>query len=340
MIIFYIKQLRLLLGILSILFCCSVVADSVQKPAVLSALSSNFLLTGSANLKGDAGYIAVGLYGHVIKSRSGVSWKQEVSPVQALLTNVFFLTSKVGWAVGHDAVILHTVDGGAHWQLQYENPIPNGDLPKPLLDVYFSDADYGVAVGAYGLILETNDGGEHWSIIQTDSLYDKLEELEMEPEPNFNSVSPLGRKLIIAGELGSLLIYDPEATDEVTRWQVLSSPYEGTFFGSKVFDKTGIYIYGLRGNIYNSKDLGESWVKIETGVVTSIYDCIELANGNIVFVGSDGTILTLDPVENATKKQLYAGFDTFMSVEESKTNDLLLFGTKGVKRVSIEAAKL
>lgn len=340
MITFSINQSRLWFGVLLIVFFGSGVADSVQKPALLSALSSKVLLTGSAARGHDRDYLAVGLHGHIIRSSNGVSWKQAESPVQILLTNVFFLTPKLGWAVGHDAVILHTEDGGLHWQLQYEDPIPNGDLPKPLLGVYFSDSQHGVAVGAYGLMLQTADGGKSWSMIQTDSLYDKLEELEMEPEPNFNSVIPLEGKLMIAGELGTLLVFDPEAKEEETRWQVLNSPYEGTFFGAQVFDKAGIYIYGLRGNIYNSKDFGESWVKIETDIVTSVYDCVELANGKIVFVGSGGTIITLDPLDNSIKKHPYPGFDSFMSVEVSNTNDLLLFGSKGVKKINIEGPTL
>ena len=36
----------------------------------------------------------------------------------AELTDVFFLDPDQGWAVGDRGVILHTEDGGRHWQVQ------------------------------------------------------------------------------------------------------------------------------------------------------------------------------------------------------------------------------
>jgi photosystem II stability/assembly factor-like uncharacterized protein len=36
----------------------------------------------------------------------------------AELTSVWFLDSDQGWVVGDRGVILHTEDGGRHWQLQ------------------------------------------------------------------------------------------------------------------------------------------------------------------------------------------------------------------------------
>jgi len=326
---------------LSLLLCAfSVGATSIQKPAIMSALSSKVLLTDSERLTDGSGFVGVGLHGHIVTSKNGSTWVQAKSPVQILLTKVFFLDAQLGWATGHDAVILHTKDGGENWELQYEDPIPNGDIPKPLLDIYFKDARHGVAVGAYGLMLKTADGGKHWEPEQTDALYEKLDSLDLEPEPNFNSLIPFGGKLLIAGELGTILIFDPEAVDDESRWEIISSPYDGTFFGVKETQKDGLYIYGLRGNIYNSKDAGESWSKIETGVVSSIYDCIELSNGTLAFLGAGGTILSLSPGGQATTKQTYSGFDGFMSGQVLESGDLLLFGSLGVKTLSVEVKTL
>ncbi|MEX5669377.1 YCF48-related protein, partial [Pseudomonas neuropathica] len=63
-----------------------------------------------------------------------------------------------GWAVGHDAQILASEDGGVTWTKQFE------DLKResPLLDVWFQDVDSGFAVGAYGALMATTDGGQHW----------------------------------------------------------------------------------------------------------------------------------------------------------------------------------
>jgi len=315
-------------------------ADSVQKPAIMSELASKFLLTGSAKLADDTGYVAVGLYGHIVVSNDGQQWHQAKSPTQILLTNVFFLDAEQGWAVGHDAVILHTSDGGANWDLQYDDPIPGGDLPKPLLDIYFKDKLNGFAVGAYGLMLKTKDGGENWESINTEDLYDKLENLEMEPEPNFNSLIPLNNKIMVSGELGTILLFDPIAEDEESRWEVIESPYQGSFFGANNTKSSGLYLYGLRGKIYNSKDQGKSWSKIETGVVTSIYDAVELANDTVVFLGSNGTILSLAKGDVSTKKHPYPGYDGFVSGEVEQANKLILFGNAGVKKITLETIKI
>ena len=82
------------------------------------------------------------------------------------LRDVFFLDADVGWAVGDRGLILHTEDGGRHWQPQ-RNP-----LTDRLDSVHFADAQTGWAAGggvhAYthytsGVVLRTQDGGRNWT---------------------------------------------------------------------------------------------------------------------------------------------------------------------------------
>lgn len=330
----YLKKSRVYISLPFLACALTVSAQSLQKPALMSAFASKVMLTGSEKLAADGGYVGVGLYGHIVYSEKGNTWSQAESPAQILLTNVFFLDDKLGWATGHDAVILHTSDGGKNWKLQYEDPIPGGDIPKPLLDIYFSDKNNGFASGAYGLMLKTSNGGSDWVPVATDALYDKLMDLDMEPEPNFNSLIPVEDKILIAGELGTILLFDPAAEDEESRWEVIDSPYVGSYFGAKRVSED-LYIYGLRGNVYHSSDTGASWNKIETGVITNIYDCVDMKNESVVFLGSGGTILTLKRGDTVAKKQNYSGFDGFISGELVEDNELLVFGTKGVKKLTI-----
>ena len=318
--------------IMAIFLCLSfsVIAESVQTPAVDSALSSRVLLTDSAILPGGR-YVGVGLYGSVIHSDDASTWQQGSSPTQVLLTTVFFIDDKLGWAGAHDTVILHTRDGGESWEIQYEDPIPGGDIPKPVLDILFIDENTGYAIGAYGLMLKTVDGGKNWNSIDTLALYDRLLDLDLEPEPNFNNLIAFGDKILIAGELGTILLFDPNGLTEEERWQILESPYAGTFFGAKQVSSGDLYLYGLRGNIYRSTDSAQTWQKIETDVITNIYGCIELSGGKVVFLGASGTILTLKGNDTNTEKYPYKGFDTLMSAELLNGNELLLFGGRGVK---------
>src|SRR5512139_2515190 len=103
--------------------------------------------------------VADGERGHVLVSRdAGVSWTQADVPTRSLLTGVFMQDGKLGWAVGHDEVVIRTHDGGMTWERVNFAP----EKEKPLLDVWFADARRGLAVGAYGGLLATGDGGTTW----------------------------------------------------------------------------------------------------------------------------------------------------------------------------------
>src|SRR5690606_40556522 len=132
------------------------------------------------------------------------------------LTAVTFADENNGWAVGHDAVILHTADGGETWTLQNFEP----ELEKPFLDVLFLDAQRGLAIGAYGLFYSTADGGQTWSEVETPI---------REDEWHFNAITRLNNgTLLIAGETGTLAM----STDEGLTWTALESPYDSSLFGA------------------------------------------------------------------------------------------------------------
>ncbi|MGL5147969.1 MAG: WD40/YVTN/BNR-like repeat-containing protein, partial [Plesiomonas shigelloides] len=88
--------------------------------------------------------VAVGERGHVLLGDG--AWQQVATPTAAQLTKVFFFNDALGWAVGHDATILHTQDGGKSWQVQLSAP----ERERPLMDVLFTSETEGVVIGAYG----------------------------------------------------------------------------------------------------------------------------------------------------------------------------------------------
>jgi hypothetical protein len=70
-----------------------------------------------------------------------------------------FVSPTNGWAVGADASIIVTSDGGTTWTEQN----PPGGFSEDLNSVYFHDANNGWAVGDNGSILFTGDGGSNWT---------------------------------------------------------------------------------------------------------------------------------------------------------------------------------
>lgn len=329
---------------------------SVQIPAIPVNLAGKALLTDSARLSDRV--VAVGAYGDIVYSKDGKTWTQAQVPSQVLLTTVFFVDNREGWAAGHDALILHTTDGGENWTIQYEDPVPGGDLPKPILDIYFADKLHGWAVGAFSLLLTTEDGGAHWKAVSTSRLASQLEAADQETEPNFNALLPVDDGFIIVGELGTVLHFDPKqsaggaaadaAADDAeddedagdtadaapgsSPWRIIQSPYKGSFFGIKRLSSGDLFIYGLRGHLFKSSDRGATWTAIDTGgVTTNLNDIIELDGGNAMIVGSGGTLLRLPAGATTAQRIPYPGFNGFMSAQKAAPDGLLLFGDAGAQ---------
>ena len=175
-------------------------------PAVEAPLAiESLLLDGAA-----AGprLVVVGERGHVLVSTdNGASWKQARVPTRALLTAVHMHDERIGFAVGHDAVILRTGDGGESWRLVHYAP----EEERPLLDVWFRDERTGFAVGAYGYFLTTGDGGDTWT-----------SRAVSEDDFHLNALAPAGPgRLFLAAEAGVAYRSD----DGGATWRTLSPPY-------------------------------------------------------------------------------------------------------------------
>ncbi|MGP8322305.1 MAG: YCF48-related protein [Methanosarcinaceae archaeon] len=70
---------------------------------------------------------------------------------------VFFTDSLCGWAFGVN--IVHTVNGGRNWTVQYE-------ALTGFSDCSFVNSMIGWAIGSEGRIVHTTDGGENWIVEQ------------------------------------------------------------------------------------------------------------------------------------------------------------------------------
>lgn len=285
-------------------------ADAEPAPLAARAL----LLDGQA--VGER-LIAVGERGHILlSSDAGRSWLQRPAPTRATLTSVFFADARHGWAAGHDAVILRTVDGGNSWQKVHEE-MESG----PVLDLWFRDAGTGYAVGAYGLCLVTRDGGATWEHVSI------IDESGAATDLHLNQIRSLADgRLVIAAEAGRLLI----SADGQT-WQPLPSPYAGTLFGTLPLDGSRLLTFGLRGHLFRSIDAGRSWEPTATGSDTSLTDAIRLRDGRIVIVGMAGTVLAGDGTRFTLHQQ--ADRAGLTRVIEAGDGALVLLGSLGARRL-------
>lgn len=270
-------------------------------PAVMAPKASTNRLIDIA-LAGSR-LVAVGQQGVILASDDAKAWKQSVSPVSTMLTRVVFTGAQTGWALGYDAVILQSTDGGATWTLRHHDP-----KGRALYDLLFLDAQHALAVGAYGTMLETGDGGATWTARD-----DALTGLGM----HLNSLQKLGDgSLFVAGERGLMA----RSTDSGATWAVLDSPYAGSLFGALPHGEKGALVYGMRGNVYTADDLGTcpvvdvatwdpysrqtstdpaqlatlGWRKIESPIRESLFGAVVLAQDNVLLVGVNGTTLKFD----------------------------------------------
>lgn len=223
-----------------------------------------------------AGLIAVGERGHVLLSADGEKWTQSPTPTRATLNAIDCVDASTCWAVGHDAVILKTSDGGKTWAKQYFEP----ELEKPFLDVLFFDAQRGFVIGAYGLFKETLDGGNTWNEFTADIRAE---------EWHFNAITQLGNgSLLLVGEVGGIAT----SADGGATWVRQESPYEGSYFGVLPIGETGAVIFGLRGNAFISADAAKGgWKALETGTIQGLLSGTLLPNGDFLIVGNSGTVL-------------------------------------------------
>ncbi|MDY7533992.1 YCF48-related protein [Pseudomonas sp. Bout1] len=227
--------------------------------------------------------VTVGDRGHILYSDDqGATWTQAKVPTRQLLTAVFFADDKHGWAVGHDAQILATTDGGETWAQQFQ------DLKReaPLLDVWFKDASNGFAVGAYGALIETTDGGKTWD--------DVSDRLDNEDQFHLNAIAEVkDAGLFIVGEQGSMF----RSHDEGQTWEKLEGPYEGSLFGViGTAQPQTLLAYGLRGNLFRSTDFGSTWEPVELNATRGALEfglsgATLLDDGSIVVVGNGGSVV-------------------------------------------------
>jgi photosystem II stability/assembly factor-like uncharacterized protein len=290
---------RLLAFLFSTLFFLN--AFSQQLPAMQAPLASKSLMLDIFKIN-DKQLVAVGERGHILLSNDAITWRQANVPVRSTLTAVYFIDATHGWAVGHDATILFSSDGGENWQVQQYLPAKQ----KPLLDIIFKDKNEGIAIGAYGQQYRTSDGGENWTfefhgefLFPEDLAY--LEELKEQDEEayldeqgsilaHFNSIFKDGRTLYMVGEVGLIA----KSNDFAEKWLPFDKIYQGSFNDIARTQQGNLLVVGLRGNIFRSLKSGTPWQHINSNTQALLNSIVLGDNGSIFVLGNNGVILKSD----------------------------------------------
>ncbi len=319
-----------LLAAITLLWYASPVyaADTTQY-SIESSKSSRGLLLDVAHA--GARLVVVGDRGHILYSDDqGKTWVQAKVPSRQLLTAVYFVDDKHGWAVGHDAQILASTDGGVSWTKQFE------DLKReaPLLDVWFKDVNTGFAVGAYGSLMATIDGGKDWQ--------DVSDRLDNEDQYHLNGITQVADSgLFVVGEAGAMF----RSADDGQTWEKLEGPYQGSLFGAVGTGQPGtLLVYGLRGNLFRSSDFGDSWTPIELKAARGplefgLSNATVLDDGSLVLVGNGGSVMR--STDDGQSFEVYNRPDriSLSGVTADAQGNLILVGQGGVRVTSPTGAE-
>jgi photosystem II stability/assembly factor-like uncharacterized protein len=323
-------------------------------PLELPAAKSDLALRAPLNALAMAGprMVAAGQRGHVLYSDDGRVWSQAEVPLSSDLTALSFPSAKQGWVVGHEGVILHSVDGGATWSKQldgrqaaellvkrYAAPATGNEAAtrlkqdaeafgaqgadKPFLDVWFESETQGFAVGAFGLILRTEDGGKSWT--------PWLDRVENPKGLHLYAIRPAAGTIFIVGEQGLVLRFDKQQQ----RFVNVRLPYQGTLFGV-VGTPDMALVFGLRGNALRTTDGGASWNKVDTGVGAGLTSGIVREDGSVVLVSQSGhVLLSTDAGATFSRVALNSGAPAFAVTDAGQGR----VGIAGVGSVRIESVK-
>jgi photosystem II stability/assembly factor-like uncharacterized protein len=293
-------MVKLLSSVAALLLTTQIHAESaaMPTPSYLMPLAEKAVLTDLIRVN-DQLYVAVGERGHLLISKDSASWTLIQTPVQSLFTSVYFSDDKHGWAVGHDATIIATQDGGQSWQLQQFKP----ETDKPLFDILFADANNGIALGAYGMFYRTIDGGKTWQdefhleLVGSDD-QEYLKELqETDPDaylderasvlPHFNRIYQHNNVLYLIGEAG----FFATSADFGKSWTRHAQFYNGSLFGLTMTAKNTLIVAGLRGHVFRSTDWGQSWQEVKLNHTATLNSVLTDDAGHVYLTGNAGTLL-------------------------------------------------
>lgn len=304
--------------------------DPLDTPAQPSALAAGSRLIAVA--PAGAGAVAVGPRGHILYAQAGgQQWTQAQVPVGSDLVAVHFPTAQLGWAVGHDGVVLHSRDGGRHWHKQLDGR----QAAQRMLAFYEAEvaARGRTGTAAASAAEPASEAGSEADAALERALSEARHFAEDGPVHPFLDVwFENERQGFIVGAFG-LIFRTEDGGESWTPWfhradnpmslhlygvrgggqgqpvyavgergLILKLDRDAGRFVAVPGDYEGTYfgvlpgatatlVFGMRGNAYRSTDDGRSWHKVDTGTRAGLPAGAALGAGRVALVSQGGELL-------------------------------------------------
>jgi photosystem II stability/assembly factor-like uncharacterized protein len=228
-------------------------------------------------------------------SAQSFKWSAQTSGITTSLTDVFFIDSQTGWAVGDNGVIINTTDGGTTWSSQASG------TTKDMTAVFFIDANTGWAVGydLDNIILKTTDGGNVWADITMGAASTGI--LRDIAFANSNKGWMVSSDSIYTSSDGGTTWINQSVNSSVTSqgYRAVTVPTDSTAYvggQSKRLAPTNTYADVFSKSVSTSSAFDfissdQSNFKTSDGYIY----CIDFATPNVLFAGgAEGTIYKID----------------------------------------------
>lgn len=259
--------------------------------------------------------VVVGERGHILYADlDGKEWLQADVPVSVTLTAVDFVTDRIGWAVGHDGVVLHSEDGGQTWEKQLDgvkiNVLVLAQLKKLISDKTAKLETPDPAMGEEqkaALELELENLGYFLS--------DAEEATKEGPtRPLMDLYFKNEREGIVIGAFGIIL----RTADGGKTWEPMLDRMDnpdGFHYYAIARAGEDLFIAGESGILFRSEDYGETWKRLNSGYDGSYFGITGSPEGGFVTAfGLRGSIYcshdrgdTWTPAANGSKASLSGG---------------------------------
>jgi len=339
--------------------------DTLIRPALASDKAHQSLLL-AITTAGER-LVAVGERGHIVYRDPDQEWQQAQVPVIAHLTEVDFPTPQLGFAVGHEGMILRSTDAGESWELIHHELVagPERAAAKiPELEAALEEAEeVGDLMDIEMLEMELDDlyflaeaeevpplldvhfvssqlgfaiGGYNLFLVTEDGGDTWMDRKAALPNPDEYHNNAIARdangRLFIAGERGRIYRSD----DQGLSWEDISPRYEGSFFGLFTTRDGLLVATGLRGNLFISRDAGESWEQPENRAEQTLNGGLLMEDGQLLIVGQNGEYL-LGNSDRLTRHTL-PGRHSLQSVA-SQQGEYFAVGRGGVHKLPHEGSR-
>lgn len=286
--------------------------------------------------------IVAGDYGHILYSDDhGASWQQAEVPTRSLLTAITFPSSTHGWAVGHNGVILSTVDGGAHWSLQRDGLAAQLEINQQSLVVSQKALDT-----AREATMRTPDA-EQRRILESE-----IEELELDVEdaqavlneavnapPLLDVFFSDERHGFAVGAFNTFL----RTVDGGITWQLESSqldnPDEYHLNAITGDGKGAVWIAAEGGALFRSADNGDSWENLASPYRGSWFGIMNAPSQDVLIVfGLRGNVYRSEDQGNSWRRIKIDSDRTLAGGFFINDRSVLLVGSVGTLLISNDAA--